>query len=573
MQVMNFLSTNCKNCYKCVRTCAVKAIEVKDDKANIIAEKCVACGHCLVVCPQNARDIKSNLGHVKEAIKEGKSIVVSLAPSYKAYFEDSDKFIAALRKMGLQRIEETAIGAELVSSEYEKYITNSDQTEFITTCCPSTVRLIERYYSDLIPYMIPVVSPMIAHGKLIKAKNKEAYTVFIGPCISKISEAISESNKHEIDAVLTFDEVTSYMEELGIHFTELEGEEVDEGGTLRGHRYPVVGGVLNGIRRTIEDRDLEVLRVHGMEESKQVLEALEQGKIKNVCIEINICNESCIAGPGGINQEGNVFTRIEAIQKFIRKQSKQLHDAKQLGKETIEHIDLERKFMSKQVRIYMPTENEIVQVLQSIGKYKKSDELNCGSCGYNTCREKAVAVLNGMSQLDMCLPYTRSIAERLSNEIFSNSPNCIIMVDSKCQVVDINPKAEEVFGYTASDMKGKDIGIMMDKADFEEVLHTKSSRLKEKITLEKYNFIAYRDISYLEKQNALLIIFSDITQEERRKQELGELKGNMLEVTQSIIDKQMRVAQEIASLLGETTAETKVAIIKLKKVLQQEGDY
>lgn len=573
MQVMNFLSTNCKNCYKCVRTCAVKAIEMKDDKANIIAEKCVACGHCLIVCPQNARDIKSNLCNVKEAIQKGKSIVVSLAPSYKAYFEESDKFIAALRKVGLKCVEETAIGAELVSREYERYITDSDQTEFITTCCPSTVRLIERYYSELIPYMIPIVSPMIAHGKLIKERNKEAYTVFIGPCISKISEAISESNKHEIDAVLTFDEVTSYMEELGINFKELDGEQVDESGTLRGHRYPVVGGVLNGIRHTIESKDLEVLRVHGMEESKQVLEALKLGKLKQVCIEINICNESCIAGPGGINQEGNVFTRIEAIQKFIRKQSKEVHVPKRLKEELAKHMNLDRKFMCKQVYNYKPTEEEITQVLQSIGKYKLSDELNCGACGYNTCREKAAAVLNGMSQLDMCLPYTRSIAERLSNEIFHNSPNCILMVDSKCKIVDINPKAEGVFGYTAEEMKGKDIGMMMDKTIFEEVLTTKEDSHKEKVTFEAYDFIAYRDITYLEKQNALLIIFADITEEERRKQALGALKGNMLEVTQSIIDKQMRVAQEIASLLGETTAETKVAIIELKKVLQQEGDY
>lgn len=572
MRVMNFSSTNCKNCYKCVRTCAVKAIEVKNDKANIVAEKCVACGHCLMVCPQNARDIKSSLGAVKQAIEEGRQIVVSLAPSYRAYFEESEKFVAALRKIGFKQIQETAIGAEIVSREYEKYIINSEQTEFITTCCPSTVRLIERYYADLIPYMIPIVSPMLAHGRVIKAINKESYTVFIGPCISKIYESISESNQNDIDAVLTFDEVTNYMEELEIDYKTLEGEAVDACGTLRGHKYPVVGGVLNGIRHTLERKGLEVLRVHGMEESKEVLEALNQGKLKNVCIEINICNESCIAGPGGINQEGNIFTRIGAIQKFIRRQGKQEADNYLLQEEILEGLDFKRTFVYKQIEFYKPTEEEIIQTLQSIGKYKKEDELNCAACGYNTCREKAIAVLNGMSQIDMCLPYMRSIAERLSNEIFNHSPNCILMLDDKCKIVDINPKAEEVFGYRFDQVSGQDIGILMDRQPFAEVVACKQSLLKEKVTLEAYHFSAYRDIAYLEKQNALLVIFADITEQERKKQELGALKGNLLEVTQTIIDKQMRVAQEIASLLGETTAETKVAIIELKKVLQQEGD-
>ncbi|MGL6174952.1 MAG: [Fe-Fe] hydrogenase large subunit C-terminal domain-containing protein [Cellulosilyticaceae bacterium] len=572
MRVMNFSSTNCKNCYKCVRTCAVKAIEIKNDKANIVAEKCVACGHCLMVCPQNARDIKSSLGAVKQAIQEGRQVVVSLAPSYRAYFEESEKFVAALRKIGFKQIQETAIGAEIVSSEYEKYIMSSEYTEFITTCCPSTVRLIERYYADLIHYMIPIVSPMLAHGRVVKAINAEAYTVFIGPCISKIYESISESNQNDIDAVLTFDEVTNYMEELGVDYKTLEGEKVDACGTLRGHKYPVVGGVLNGIRHTLEHKGLEVLRVHGMAESKEVLEALKEGKLKNVCIEINICNESCIAGPGGINQEGNVFTRIGAIQKFIRNQRKQELNNCFIDNPILEGIDFNRTFVYKQIEFYKPTEEEIVQILQSIGKHTKEDELNCAACGYNTCREKAIAVLNGMSQIDMCLPYMRSVAERLSNEIFNHSPNCILMLDHQCRIVDINPKAEEIFHDSFERVRGQDIGILMDREPFVNAIASKQSLVKQKITLDAYKFSAYRDIAYLEKQNALLVIFADITEQERKKQELGTLKGNLLEVTQTIIDKQMRVAQEIASLLGETTAETKVAIIELKKVLQQEED-
>ena len=231
MQVMNFSSTNCKNCYKCVRTCAIKAIEVKDDRAHIITERCVACGHCLVVCPQNARDVKSSLDQVKAALIEKKQVVVSLAPSYRAYFEESDKFIAGLGALGFNQIEETAVGAEVVSRAYEDYIKETQMKELITTCCPSTVRLIERYYSDLIPNMMPIVSPMIAHGRMIKEISPEAYTVFIGPCISKICEALSEELEGDIDAVLTFDEIIHYFNEQGIDYRSLEPEEPNLVGT------------------------------------------------------------------------------------------------------------------------------------------------------------------------------------------------------------------------------------------------------------------------------------------------------------------------------------------------------
>lgn len=570
MQVMNFSSTNCKNCYKCVRTCAVKAIEVKNDRAHIVTDRCITCGHCLVVCPQNARDVKSHLENVIEALKNGLQVVVSLAPSYRAYFEESDRFVAALKKLGFSRIEETAVGAEVVSREYEKYISETQQTELITTCCPSTVRLIERYYSELIPYIIPIVSPMVAHGRMIKEKDPNAYTVFIGPCISKIREALSEEHIEDVDAVLTFDEIVSYLEEQQIDYKKLEPEKAFATGTLRGNKYPVVGGVLNGIRETIEKKGLQVLRVHGMENSSEVLNTLKAGKLKNVCIEISICNESCIAGPGGINQEGSIFTRLQSIQKFLRAQ-KDIEQDKRIVYDP--QVSFKRVFKNNQVQIYTATEEEITGVLQSIGKYEKKDELNCGACGYNTCRDKAIAVLNGMSQIDMCLPYTRSIAERLSNEIFHSSPNSILIVDKHCRLVDINPKGEQAFGYKSEFMKGKDLAIMMDPTPFKEVLKQKASSEKEKVALVEYDTVVYRDIIYLEKQKALLIIFADVTQEEHRKKEIAELKGSTLDVTQSIIDKQMRVAQEIASLLGETTAETKVAIMKLKNVLQQEGDY
>ncbi len=570
---MNFSTTDCKNCYKCVRTCDLKAIEVINDSAHILTDRCVACGHCLVVCPQNAREVKSHLHQVMEMLESEREVIVSLAPAYRGYFEKSDAFVAALRKMGFSRIEETAVGAEVVTCAYETYIQQTKQRELITTCCPSTVRLIERYYSDLIPHMIPIVSPMIAHGKMIKGLKPKAYTVFIGPCISKIAEAMSEDLGEAIDAVLTFDEVMAYLEEHEVRLEDLPGELPDTVGTIRGIQYPRVGGVLSGLQETLQAKELEVLHVHGMAQSIDVLEALREGKLKNVCIEINSCTQSCLAGPGGHNQAGSVFTRLQSIGGYLRENKVVLES--QCSEVSIYQdipLSLTRVFKNKQVPIHTATEAQIKHVFESMGKLEKKDELNCGACGYQTCREKAIAVINGMSQIEMCLPYTRSIAERMSNEIFYHSPNSIIMIDRDACILNMNPQAERRFGYEQEKMKHQPINIMMDDTAFKEALQQKKSRAKEKIILEKYDFMGYRDLIYLEKQQALLILFTDITEEEKRKQALSTLKGNTLDLTQSIIDKQMRVAQEIASLLGETTAETKVAIMKLKHVLQEEGE-
>lgn len=571
MQLMNLSSTDCKNCYKCVRTCAVKAIKIQDEKAQIVPELCVGCGHCLVVCPQNARDVQSSLQQVLEAIGEGRKVHVSLAPSYRAYFKASDQFVSALKQIGVARVEETAIGAEYVSEAYEAYIKGTEETALITTCCPSTVALIERYYTALIPHMIPVVSPMVAHGRLIKAATPDSYTVFIGPCVSKIGEALRTSLSGAIDAVLTFDEIITYFEEQGIVYQQLPPQKPDSVGSLRGKKYPVVGGVLSGIRDTIAKKGLQVLRIHGMENCKEVLEVLQAGQLKNVCIEMSICNESCLQGPGGHNQQASVFTRLQTLQKYLH--------AEQTADQGVAHVAtayprvaLNRTFCNEQVKVQKPSQEAIGTILESMGKNELKDELNCGACGYATCREKAVAVINGMSEIDMCLPYTRSIAERLSNEIFHHSPNAIFILDRACRILDMNPTAECKFGYRADLIKGKSIQIMMPSAPFEAALRDKLSRPKEKVTLKAYDLVAYRDIIYLEKQQAVLVLFTDITQEEKQKQEVMHLKVNTLDVTQSIIDKQMRVAQEIASLLGETTAETKVAIMKLRQVLQEEGE-
>lgn len=570
MQIMNFSSANCKNCYKCVRTCVVKAIEVKNDQAQIVEDRCVACGQCLVVCPQNARNILSHIDDVREKINQGENVVATVAPAYRGFYEESGKMISGLYKLGFSSVQETSIGAELVSREYERIILNTNQREIITSCCPSVIMMIERYYPELIPDVLPVVSPMVAHGKVIKALDPNSYVVFIGPCFSKTAESMAEGNIGVIDSVLTFDEINQWFERENIDYTKLKESEPDKCGSLRGNRYPLVGGIINGIRTVLDEKKIDVIRAHTMANCKTILEEVKSGNLHNVCIELSACNESCLGGPGGIANSGNPYIRLQTLQRYVKGIEKNINTPQ----EEIEFpkINIKRTFINKKFNEDIPTQEELMQILQKMGKYDVSDELNCSACGYNTCRDKAVAVYQGMSQVQMCLPNMRNKAERMSNKIFAHSPNAIVVLDSNLIIEEINPAAQEIFGYTSDAAKGEKFNIIMDDTDFKEAIERKCSSFKEKISYPQYNYIAYRNIVYLEKQNALLLIFTGITEEEKRKKELTGLKQEMMAVTQKIIDKQMRTVQEIASLLGESTGETKVAFTKLKKVLEEEGE-
>ena len=567
MQVMNFSSANCKNCYKCVRTCTVKAIEVLNDQAKIQENKCIACGHCLVACPQNARHVLSDVEKVKEALNSNKKVIAQLAPAFRGVFRYPNKLITALKNIGFAQVEEVSIGAELVSEEYEKIINSSSSTEFITSCCPSVVLLIEKYYPELIPLLLPVDSPMIAHGKSIKEREENSFTVFIGPCISKKCEVLIDNNENIVNAVLTFDEINAYLINEGIDYTILSDSEVDYSGTSRGDRYPVVGGILNAIRPTIDKKNLDLIRVHGLENCIVVLKELLHKNIKNVCIELSACNESCLGGPGIHTDDESTYIRLQRIQKYLKDSTKPCKIVN-IPKNS---LNLSRTYKNKKIEMLIPSEDKMKTILHQMGKYTPSQELNCGACGYNTCREKAVAVYNGMSQVEMCVPYMRSLAESMNIEIFKNSPNAILIIDHNLLIKEINPAGRSMFLKNINNhVIGLPITDIIPDEDFQRVISTKEDILRSKVFYSKLNFHGYKSIIHIKNHSCLLVTFTDITDEENRKLELADLKIKALDVTQSIINKQMRVAQEIASLLGETTAETKVAILDLKNVLEKD---
>ena len=567
MKIMDFLPANCKNCYKCVRNCHVKAIRIVDDQAQIMEDHCIGCGQCFVVCPQNARNIKSDLNKIKNSIQSTKKMIVTLAPSYSGIYKKPKKLIAALRKLGFEIIEETAIGAEIVSDLYKEYMDNHhDKKNLITSCCPSVNLLIQRYYPELLPYLLPVVSPMIAHSILLKEKyGQNSFITFVGPCISKRCEAFGYQETGDIDAILSFEELDTWLLEENININDLEDSYLDSSASSYGQRYPLEGGILEGIKDDIDKNGYRSISVSGIENCKNLFETLTEGNVNNLFIEANICANGCINGPAVSKNSDNVYIRQLHVDDYLEEKEAPEYE---LNNKRVYN----RAFTNKKVNKQIASEEEIIEILKSMGKYDKKDELNCGACGYNTCREKAQAVFEGMSQPEMCIPYMRSKAEKLSNLIFESTPNIILLVDKELNIIDVNPACESAFLINPTLSKGKSLSTYIDDKDFREVLETKHNIVDKRVHFKNYNITVNETILYLPKQNSIMAILYDVTKLERKNKELINLKKNTLEAADNVIVKQMRVAQEIASLLGETTAETKITLMKLQQVvLGEEG--
>lgn len=563
MYSLKFKKANCQSCYKCLRACPVKAIRFQNDQAEIVEERCISCGRCLAVCPQNAREVFSDLERIKMAIDSGKQVIASLAPSFSGYFYGKHKeFVRALYKMGFYRVEETALGADVVTKCYLDYIKNNKQDVYITTSCPSVNFLMEKYYSDLIQYMIPVVSPMIAHGKIIKNNFKDAFVVFIGPCVAKKIESHEKEYKGIIDATLTFEEIEKYFQDNGIYNDIDNPNEKWNDIDIFSRTYPFEGGIEKSVKRLDSSFNMKTLTISGVEQCMELFQSIRAGEINNTLIEISACRGSCIGGP--FKNNSGYFRRLKGVEEYLKERNKNVQEVKG---DYIETTQFYKQFNDNSVYRRNVMEEEINKVLRKMGKHSKEDEMNCGVCGYDTCREKAAAVLEGMAETTMCLQYMRKKAESLANVVFEHTANSVILLDGGMRVKEFSPAAERAFMIKGDMIKGNPIKILIDDIDFRKVKESGENIIGKKVNYPKYGLQFLQNIIYLPQHDMIFVTMLNINEIEKNRKELTKVKENTLNAAQEVIEKQMRVAQEIASLLGETTAETKVILTKLKKVV------
>ncbi len=546
--------SNCKNCYKCIRNCPVKSIKFADGQANIIPDECILCGRCFVNCPQDAKQIRDDVPRVKEMIASGKKVIASVAPSFIAEFPVMD-FAAmkdALLKLGFADAQETAIGATIVKTEYEKMIASGKHDVIISSCCHSVNALIQKYYPSVLPYLADVLSPMLAHCRVIKEENPGACAVFIGPCISKKEEAELYG---ECDVALTYEELEAWMNEAGV-VPAGDSTEPDEG--KRGRFFPIKGGIIKSMHT--ENTGFTYLAVDGVQNCIAAIKEIESGALKNCFIEMNACEGACINGPAISHHHKPLLSGEVKVVAFAGDDEFRVAMPIDTFK-NIPYIGTHEK---------IPGEAAIKEILAKMGKTSPEQELNCGSCGYPTCREKAIAVYQGKADLSMCLPFLKEKAETFSGYVINNTPNAIFVLDENLCVQQINKAGCALFNLkTPSDILGSPIVRLLNPADYLGVMTSGVPIKEKKHYLAEYKKYVAETIVYDHEYHIVFSIMRDITSEEERQSERSELCNKTVAITNEVIEKQMRVVQEIASLLGETTAETKIALTQLKDALQK----
>lgn len=573
MSYINVRKANCKNCYKCLKNCLVKSIKYVNDKVEIIEDACILCGVCMTTCPQKAKKIQNDIEYIKEYVANPDiTTVVSLDPSFVAAFGENAPALGwALKSLGFDYVEEAAIGAKYVTKEYLRLIKEGKIKNIISSACPAINMYVQKYYPDLTKWLAPVMSPALVHGRIIKEqRGADVKVIHLTPCLARIKEC---DESPFVDGVITYEQLMKWLLDANVtpeseSLKEHDDDGFDnEGGYSR--IYPIVDGIVYDLQHQyckftgteyIEGYDL--VAVSGLANVTKILDEMKKGNINHAFVEASSCYGGCVNGPFMPKTRSTGYkARID-----VKNYADNAHRSK--------HYDVSSvKTEYKPEPIYqdIPTEEEIRAILSQIGKNSRAQELNCGSCGYATCREKAIAVYQKKADLYICMPYMTDINQAMSNVTLSLTPNYIIAVDSDMYIKEFNVAAQKLFKITRLAALNQKLSNFIDTTDFEQVIANKSGIYDKKVSYPELNIVTEQTIVYSSERNMAIAIIKDVTQEEKDKETLYNRKMESVNMAQKVIDKQMVVAQQIASLLGETTAETKVTLDKLKNLIDSEG--
>lgn len=559
MSILEFKKVNCKDCYKCVRYCPVKSIRVKDHAASILAGECILCGNCTIVCPQHAKEDINDVPMIKVLMSKHETVIAIVAPSFAAYFNISfETMKSTLKKLGFADVFEVAEGAHVVKNEYERLVAENPDQTWITSSCASVNYYIKRHRPEAAKYLLPVLTPMKALAKILRERYPEAKFVFIGPCLSKKGEAFE--NGSGVSAVLLFEELEDWLAEENIVVHE---DESFRNQPRLSRLFPMSGGILATMK---QEPGINYLPISGFDGVKQTIEDVIDGKLPHCFIEMNFCKGGCVGGPSFRRKE---LGTLRGAVKTRQAAGTTIYDEDYNVPET---LDYSTTFQTKRVFRLEPTKAQIEAVLRQMDKFSPEDELNCGMCGYSTCREKARAVLFGKAEIDMCMPYIRKRAENYAGKIIDSVPSGILAIDMSLNISQANPAACDIFGVDATSLVGQPIGTILDENDFVNLLASDEDTLMTSIYLPDYGLYLDETLQVNRDANLIICILKNVTEEKTRHRRAMQKRQQTAAIADEIVEKQLRMVHEIASLLGETASETKIAISDLKESMMMEDD-
>lgn len=548
------LKNECHDCYKCVRECFVKSIQIKEGHASVLADRCIACGHCVMVCPSNAKRIRYDIDKAKTILKAKDKVIVSLAPSWIGLLDyDKSKLIAILRALGFYGVSETALGAQEVSIETSRMIKEADKGLFISSACPVVVDFIRMYKPEYAKYITPIASPALTHAKMLRKEyGEDIGIVFIGPCIAKKNE--SDRNNDLINVSLTFDELRYWIKESYIDTEKLgEGEnnEFIPHKSNEGNLYPIVGGMNETLKYGGIEEDVQLIDIATLPSLNKALEGLTPERLETkIFVEALSCDGGCVNGPGVVSNKPGIIRTSKVLNNFEKRET--------IPQKAQTVVELEYNEDSKKRKEY-PLE-DIIKTMERIGKHTEEDELNCGGCGYQTCRELACAILDGEAEPSMCVSYMRKIALRKAAAMLRCMPSAMVMVDRNGLILESNDAfmkmfctdMYEVFSERPEGINGAAIDRIVPFSDLlKTVLKTGEELHKEHYAVDKKLYDI--NIFVIEKNEIVGAIITDVTQTEINREKIAER-------AREVITKNIQKVQEVAMLLGEHMVETELLL-------------
>lgn len=572
-QVVFTDKARCRDCYRCLRVCPVKAIELHDGQARVEPGRCIACGTCVRECPQHAKSYRTDLEHAVAAVRDGHVVAASVAPSFAAVFDEWERrrLPSALRKLGFSYVAETALGAYEVAQATAEYVGRAPDDTHICTACPAVVNYVEQYRPEHVGELVPVVSPMIAHAQHIRATlGPEVKTVFIGPCVAKKAEAERPEHAGLVYCALTFAELQEWLRRENVDLALLEESDFDEAPAPPARYFPVPGGLARtaGLDTDVLNRSCQA--VDGFSALESLLQYAAGGGAATV-FEPLFCPEGCIRGPGMPDEHANSFALRTALLRHAAERAK--GDAGTAETPSPARMDeLVAAFVARPSDTGAVFSEEQIRVtLERTGRADPENQLNCGACGYASCRDNALAVLRGMAEPDMCIPYMRLVAERRTDRIMESSPNGIVTLDHELRIIGMNPSFRRMFVCSEA-VLGRPISYLMDPEPFER-LAAGSDTIDTVAKHPDYNLVCHQLLYALREDRQYVGIFVNITATTDNERKLADLRTQTQAQARELMEHQVDMSQQIAKLLGETTARGEAlvrSLLELAGAQQQE---
>lgn len=564
------IKNNCQDCYKCVRRCPVKAIKIEDGSAMIVPDLCIACGTCYRVCPAKAKQARNDLTRAKHLVQSGKDVYVSLAPSWITEFEgvSREQMIAAIRRLGFRGVSETALGAEEVSANIagllDKAANEAPQVSaanrlFISTACPAVVEYINKYVPERTANLTKLTSPLLAHCRLLKtALGKDIEVIFIGPCIAKKIEA--DRHPDLLSLSLSFTDLRQWLKDENIELKDIHTSVFDKfvmSKAEEGAAYPVEGGMIETLKPYEQSQKAYLMQITGIENIKRELKNIrEEALDRPIFIECLACEGGCVNGPCTSSKKSGLEKRVEILKES---------DFSGLAGKRSPSVNITLDYASEAIVQPEHDETDIKRVLASIGKYSIEDEINCGGCGYNTCRNFAKALLDGKAEPEMCVSHMKQQAQRKANALLRCIPSPIVIANAKLSIMEYNDKFVETFWnedehadiYDQNNLHGADLrdfinftNLFSASLDLEQDIHREHVRFNDKL----FDVVVFN----IDKKQIVGGIIEDVTNMEMKKEQIAEK-------AKEVIHKNLATVQQIACTLGEHMAETEVLLRSIAK--------